>query len=117
MARCYDPPVVSLRGALSKAVEFPKLILLILSLASVFRGHKHLHFEFPWNHRPAHVSEHHIAAFVPHSVRPDNYEREKGKVEERKRVILEIVGELVERCPNMQDDLRMIASSLFSEDA
>mmetsp|Transcript_23025 Transcript_23025/g.36664 ORF Transcript_23025/g.36664 Transcript_23025/m.36664 type:complete len:101 (+) Transcript_23025:2425-2727(+) len=51
------------------------------------------------------------------SVRPDNYEREKGKVEERKRVILEIVGELVERCPNMQDDLRMIASSLFSEDA
>eukprot|EP00667_Euglena_gracilis_P002731 EG_transcript_2736 len=46
------------------------------------------------------------------SVRPENYERERGKVEDRRQALLQVVRELEAQCPAMHADLQEIISGL-----
>mmetsp|Transcript_125350 Transcript_125350/g.217322 ORF Transcript_125350/g.217322 Transcript_125350/m.217322 type:complete len:902 (-) Transcript_125350:541-3246(-) len=51
-----------------------------------------------------------------YSVRPENYAREQAKEEDRRRVVMEIISQLADQCPNMHEDLREIAASLAPQE-
>eukprot|EP00668_Euglena_longa_P002144 GGOE01002486.1.p1 GENE.GGOE01002486.1~~GGOE01002486.1.p1 ORF type:complete len:906 (-),score=453.50 GGOE01002486.1:330-3014(-) len=51
------------------------------------------------------------------SVRPENYERERAKVEDRRQALLQVVRELEAQCPAMQTDLEEIVSGLPARSA